>query len=127
MSRSLALAALLAGCSQGPDRLYEKNDLQLLTRYAAKELCSCLFVMERDEIYCREWTRQAPNLRTYRIDWSEKRVETQAVLDFGARALRLGAPRLRARFGVAPPRFQQSGQPGPGAHHPFSSLPPQHE
>ena len=82
----LAIVVAAASCSSGSDRRYERNDLQLLTAFAAKEMCSCLFVMQRDELYCREYSRQDPNLRTYDIDWTQKRVEAQAVLYWGARA-----------------------------------------
>lgn len=83
---ALGLAALFASCEAGPDRLYQMNDLQLLTRYAAKEMCSCLFVMERDEDWCAHWTKQSPNLRTYRVNRQARIVETQAVLSWTARA-----------------------------------------
>lgn len=82
----LLLLVVGVSCSSESGRQYERNDLQLLTAFAAKEMCSCLFVMQRDETYCREWARQDPNLRTYDIDWNAKRVETQAVLYWGARA-----------------------------------------
>lgn len=87
------MAVLLTACAPSPDREYDNNDLELVTRYAAKELCSCLFVMQRDQGYCGEWTRASPNLRTYRVDWANRRVETQAVLYWGASARYVSARR----------------------------------
>jgi hypothetical protein len=86
MKKLIAVLLVIAGCESSPDRIYQRNDLQLLTHYAAKELCSCLFVMERDRDFCTSWTRQAPNLRTYSVDYDNKRVTTQAVLYWGASA-----------------------------------------
>jgi hypothetical protein len=87
MRLALAVAALLVGaCSSGPDRVYQDNDLQLLTQYSAKSLCSCLFVMRRDEPFCAAWAKQSPNLKTFRVDRTHRVVETQAVLLWGARA-----------------------------------------
>ena len=92
--RALLFAALLLGaCSSESGRQYAHNDLQLLTSYSAKELCSCLFVMNRDEGFCAAFTRASPNLKTVRIDWPNKRVETQAVLFWGSRARYLGPRR----------------------------------
>ncbi len=85
--KRLTLAALVVlSCSNGSSRLYDNNDLQLATGYTAKELCSCLFVMEMDETYCRNWTRASPAVTKYKIDEANKRVETTALLQWGARA-----------------------------------------
>lgn len=78
----LAAALAASSCS---DR-YEENDLELLTSYRAKELCSCLFVMEQTEDYCVAFTVASPNLASFRIDREEKSVETSALLDWGASA-----------------------------------------
>jgi hypothetical protein len=86
MKKLACMLVLLASCGAPPERIYDRNDLELLTHYAAKELCSCLFVMERDRDFCTSWTRQAPNLRTYSVDYDNKRVTTQAVLYWGASA-----------------------------------------
>jgi hypothetical protein len=82
---TLAVLAILS-CSNGSGRLYDNNDLQLATGYTAKELCSCLFVMEMDEAYCRNWTRASPAVTQYKIDEANKSVETTALLQWGARA-----------------------------------------
>ena len=83
---ALLLMSAISSCGGGDKRTYAYNDLQLLTRYAAKELCSCIFVMGRDEEYCSRWTRASPNLKTFHIDRDHKRVQTEAVLFWGARA-----------------------------------------
>jgi hypothetical protein len=87
-ARGLLLSATLATSCAGEDagRVYENNDLQLLTAYAAKEACSCIFVMGQTEEFCRRWTRAAPDLKTLRINRTFSTVETQAVLFFSARA-----------------------------------------
>ncbi len=81
----IGLGALLLSCDGG-QRLYNNNDLQLLTAYSAKEMCSCLFVMGQTEDFCVRFTKQAPDVKTYRIDWDHKSIETQAILFWGARA-----------------------------------------
>lgn len=74
---------LLAGCSQG----YDNHDLQLLTSYRAKDMCSCVFVQGRDEDYCRNWTKAAPNLATLVVDTETKSVHTEALQYWSARAV----------------------------------------
>ena len=78
-------AALLASCSNDI-RPYANNDLQLATSYSAKEACSCLFVMEQTEAYCRNWTKASPAVASFRVDWEEKTVESGALLMWGRRA-----------------------------------------
>jgi len=82
----LACAAGAAGTAGGCDATYEDNVLKLLTRYRAKDMCSCLFVMGQTKDYCSRWTRQPPNLATYTIDWDRQEVRTQAMMFWGARA-----------------------------------------
>lgn len=90
--RWLWLGLLVFGCAGdgGGARTYDNNDLQLLTGYSAKDLCSCIFVMERDEEFCRAWAKASPNLKTVRVDYDKGEVQTQAVLFWGARARYLG-------------------------------------
>lgn len=87
--RSLSLvlvgAAALSCGSAGP-RPYDNNDLQLVTAYTAKDFCSCMFVMEQSEDYCRRWTAADPAVATVRVDSKARAVETAAVLLWGARA-----------------------------------------
>lgn len=79
----LALVLAAASCSDGR---YDNNDLQLATAYTAKELCSCVFVMEMPQDYCREWTRASPDVAKFKIDADRKTVETSALLQWGSRA-----------------------------------------
>lgn len=80
------VAALLLSCGGSPAREYDNNDLQLITAYTAREMCSCLFVLEQSEEYCRIWTRQNPALYTLKIDREQKVVSSAAVMLWGARA-----------------------------------------
>lgn len=82
----LALAALACGGDNASGRLYERNDLQLATAYRAKELCSCLFVMEQDEAFCKAWTTASPDVASFRVDRDARTVESSALLMWGARA-----------------------------------------
>jgi hypothetical protein len=65
---------------------YSRNDLQLLTAYTAKETCSCLFVMEQTEEYCRAWTKASPAVATWSADLEARTVDSAAGLFWGARA-----------------------------------------
>jgi hypothetical protein len=81
----LAGACALSCGGAGP-RPYDNNDMQLVTAYTAKDFCSCLFVMEREEDYCRRWTAASPAVASVRVDYQERVVETAAVMLWGARA-----------------------------------------
>lgn len=93
MNRTLGLAAVLtvaallglAGCG-GDGRLYDNNDLELATAYTAKEVCSCVFVMEQTEDYCRAWTKASPDVADFVVDHDEKRVRSSALLFWSAAA-----------------------------------------
>jgi hypothetical protein len=90
MRRLMVLGALLpvlASCDSGSGRrLYDNNDLELLTAYTAKDACSCLFVMEREEAFCRAFVKASPAVARLTIDSEKKVVETTALLLWGARA-----------------------------------------
>ena len=78
---------LLAACgSDSGGRTYGRNDLQLATGYTAKEACSCLFVMEQPEAFCRAWTRASPDVAGFRVDRDARTVESSALLLWGAKA-----------------------------------------
>ncbi len=81
----VAMVASLSACQEdiGP---YHNNDLQLVTGYTAKEVCSCIFVIGQTEEFCRNWTRASPEVASFRIDRENKRVESGAVMLWGARA-----------------------------------------
>src|SRR5262245_13533737 len=94
MSRRIAALLLLCGCgTDGGLREYRNNDLQLLTAYAAKEICSCVFVMGQTDEFCARWAKASPDLKTFTIDRGGKTVEAQAVIYFGARARYVNARR----------------------------------
>ena len=81
---SLIIAATL-GCAPAAGE-YDNNDLELINAYTAKELCSCLFVMEQTEEYCRAWTKASPPIARPRIDYRAKRVSSSAAIIWGASA-----------------------------------------
>lgn len=87
MTRALFPLLLLgAACDGGSWRQYDNNDLQLATGYGAKELCSCLFVMEMPLDYCTAWTKASPAVVKFSIDPERKTVESTALLQWGNRA-----------------------------------------
>jgi len=88
---AIVLAVLgLSSCGTESGRVYDNNDLQLLTSYAAKELCSCIFVMKQSEDFCNAWTKAAPDIKTWKADYAATAIDTQAGLFFSARARYLG-------------------------------------
>ena len=89
----LVAGGVLLACGRGDSvqRPYANNDLQLVTAYTAKDFCSCLFVMEMSEAYCRDWTAASPAVATVRVDWTEKSVRTAAVFLWGEKARFLNA------------------------------------
>ncbi|MDY7231394.1 hypothetical protein [Hyalangium rubrum] len=89
MKRALILGAvlpLLASCESKGRRPYDNNDLQLVTAYTAKDACSCLFVMERDEAFCHAFVQASPAVARLRIDTEKKVVRSTALLLWGASA-----------------------------------------
>jgi hypothetical protein len=82
----IAFAFAIAACADGGARNYDNNDLQLVTAYTAKDMCTCLFVMGMSEDYCRAFTKASPAVADVRIDTGNKSVETGALMLWGARA-----------------------------------------
>ncbi|QRN97948.1 hypothetical protein JRI60_02375 [Archangium violaceum] len=83
----LACGAILScGESDTVRRPYDNNDLQLVTSYTAKDFCSCVFVMEMSEEYCRRWTKASPAVATVHVDYKERTVRTAAALLWGEKA-----------------------------------------
>lgn len=72
---SVALLAL-PGCKEGG---YENNDVVLAVHQKAKEMCSCLFVMELTEAQCVAWTKVTPDVAKVKIDYAGKRVHAYAL------------------------------------------------
>jgi hypothetical protein len=81
-----ALLPVLSSCEGGGRRRFKNNDLVLVTAYTAKDACTCLFVMERDEAFCRAFVKASPAVAHLTIDTENKAVETSAVILWGARA-----------------------------------------
>lgn len=71
----LAWLWLAAGCKDG----YDNNDAELAVRQKAKETCSCVFVMKRDEAFCRAWTKVTPDVAKAEIDYERRRVTAVAL------------------------------------------------
>ena len=69
---------------------YRNHDLELLTSYRAKDMCSCVFVQERDEAYCRDWTVASPNLATLSVNVEAQTVSTEALQYWSATAVYMG-------------------------------------
>lgn len=53
---------------------YENTELRILTNFAAKETCSCMFVMKRTEEYCVEYSRQYIPIGRIDVDVATKTV-----------------------------------------------------
>lgn len=86
-----AVAVGLALACGGASREYANNDLELAAHHAAHDLCSCLFVMNMPDAYCREWVRASPDVARYSVDQANKTVEASALVLWGARARYVGA------------------------------------
>ena len=84
----LALPVLFAcsGTAEDGSRLYDNSDLELITGYTAKEMCSCLFVMERPEDFCRAWTKANPAIASAQVDLEAKVVRSSALSFWDATA-----------------------------------------
>lgn len=50
-------AVLLWASLACADRVYDNNEITLLTRLDAKEMCSCVFVVGQTQEFCREYVR----------------------------------------------------------------------
>jgi len=92
--RAAALGVVLVGSScastpplpTAPARPYDDSVLTMLVRYTAKEACSCAFVMDRDDDYCRAWVKASPSLATPSFDRARRRTRATALGVFAADA-----------------------------------------
>ncbi len=91
MRRLLALALLAAALGCESVRTYPNSDEELAPAFLAKEMCSCLFVMNQPEPYCQIWSHQDPALATYQVDRPATVVQASAGMFWGARARYQGA------------------------------------
>ena len=84
-----ALVIVGAACGSG----YNNHDLELLTNYRAKDVCSCVFVQKRSDAYCIDWTIAEPDLATVTIDREAQTVTTQAMFFWSGQARYVDARR----------------------------------
>lgn len=71
----LLLVASLGACKEG----YDNNDAEMSVRQKAKEMCSCIFVQQRDEEHCRAWTKVTPDVANAEVDHQRRRVTATAL------------------------------------------------
>lgn len=85
---TLGLSLLLTACADDNSKLrtYDNNDLELAVANAAKMTCTCRFVMEMDEAYCKDWVRASPNVARFSVDLEKKVVDASAFISWTARA-----------------------------------------
>jgi hypothetical protein len=79
------------GCQGKPG--YSAHDLELVTAFRAKEVCSCVFVMQHDEDFCRRYSAEDPDVASFHVDREQGVVTTQAFFLWGATA-RYEGPRV---------------------------------
>ena len=77
---------LLIACGGPAARHYDPGLLDLAAAASAKQVCSCVFVMQRDEEFCAEWTRVSPDIARFRVDPDEREVRSRALVVGRARA-----------------------------------------
>jgi hypothetical protein len=74
------LLVLLVACAPKTEvRRYDNSLFELGAAFAAKEVCSCVFVAGRDEADCREWTRVKPDVARFRVDREASEVTARAL------------------------------------------------
>lgn len=82
-----AVPLLLAACAnEGPPRTFANNDLELAVGNSARMACSCMFVMEMPEAYCKAWVKASPDVARFSVDTKAKTVEASAFITFAATA-----------------------------------------
>lgn len=84
----LGLGVVLAGCADddGTPRTFDNNDLELAVGNSALMGCSCMFVMNMDETYCRAWVKASPDVAKVSFDVANKRAEAAAFVSWAATA-----------------------------------------
>ncbi len=83
---------LMLACAKDAPRVYDASLFEIGAGYSAKMMCSCLFVMERDEPFCAEWTQASPDIARFTVDL-EQRTVTSRALGMGRRTARfVGVP-----------------------------------
>lgn len=67
----LFLVVTAASCGE----VYDNTELRLLVNFAAKETCSCVFVMQQSDAQCLEYSRQFIPVGNVDIQHKAKRVQ----------------------------------------------------
>src|SRR5947208_3492708 len=68
-----ALLLVLASCANdGPPRTYQANDAELAVANAARMACSCVFVMNMPEDFCKAWVKASPDVARFSVDRGSK-------------------------------------------------------
>lgn len=85
---TLVALGLVAGCANdnGTPRTFANSDLELVVGNAARMGCSCRFVMEMPEDYCRAWVRASPDVAKLSFDMVNKKVESAVFISWAATA-----------------------------------------
>lgn len=85
---AVASVGLLAHCASdnAQFRTYPNNDLQLAVGNAAKMVCTCAFVMEMEDDFCKAWVKASPDVARYSVDKTAKTVEASAFVSWAAHA-----------------------------------------
>lgn len=89
MKRFVLFAALtLTACADpnGQPRTFANSDLQLAVGNGARMGCSCMFVMNMSEEYCRQWVKASPDVAKLTFDVANKQVEASSFISWAARA-----------------------------------------
>jgi hypothetical protein len=76
----LFVLACVAGSDAKDPQKYSASLLSLATAFAAQEGCSCRFVMERDDAFCRDWIRVSPDIARITVDEQAKTVTSRALM-----------------------------------------------
>jgi hypothetical protein len=82
----LSLAAFSCANDTGSPRTYANSDLELAVGNAARMGCSCLFVMEMSESYCRAWVKASPDVAKVTFDVANKKATGSSFISFAATA-----------------------------------------
>lgn len=70
---------------------FDTGLLRIAANYGAKLACSCRYVMEQSEAYCREWVRASPDIVRLSFDEDRRSVTARALGVVRARATWTGA------------------------------------
>jgi len=87
--RRLTCVLLLAAAScasDGPPRTYSDNDAELAVGNAARMTCSCVFVMQMPEEFCKAWVKASPDVARFSVDRGSKSVSSSALISWSAKA-----------------------------------------